>query len=87
MLGCWEAEPSDRPTFSHLVETLGDLLQERVQQVGAAALWPSDEAANKDKRRCRSPLKCWQISLFCLRRKERITFPWNLFLLGTPVAL
>ncbi|XP_075906400.1 vascular endothelial growth factor receptor 1 isoform X2 [Nelusetta ayraudi] len=34
MLGCWEAESSDRPTFSHLVETLGDLLQERVQQEG-----------------------------------------------------
>lgn len=48
MLGCWEAEPSDRPTFSHLVETLGDLLQERVQQVGAAGLRPNDATANKD---------------------------------------
>lgn len=33
MLACWEANPSDRPTFTHLVETLGDLLQARVQQV------------------------------------------------------
>ncbi|XP_044031605.1 vascular endothelial growth factor receptor 1 isoform X3 [Siniperca chuatsi] len=32
MLACWEASPSDRPTFTHLVETLGDLLQARVQQ-------------------------------------------------------
>ncbi|TNN88872.1 Vascular endothelial growth factor receptor 1 [Liparis tanakae] len=34
MLACWEASPSDRPTFTNLVETLGDLLQERVQQDG-----------------------------------------------------
>ncbi|XP_037312209.2 vascular endothelial growth factor receptor 1 isoform X2 [Pungitius pungitius] len=34
MLACWEAGPSDRPTFSNLVETLGDLLQARVQQEG-----------------------------------------------------
>ncbi|XP_068199661.1 vascular endothelial growth factor receptor 1 [Antennarius striatus] len=34
MLSCWEANPSDRPTFTQLVETLGDLLQERVQQDG-----------------------------------------------------
>lgn len=33
MLACWEASPSDRPTFPDLVETLGDLLQARVQQV------------------------------------------------------
>ncbi|XP_029955833.1 vascular endothelial growth factor receptor 1 isoform X3 [Salarias fasciatus] len=32
MLACWEAAPSDRPTFTNLVETLGDLLQARVQQ-------------------------------------------------------
>ncbi|XP_038583827.1 vascular endothelial growth factor receptor 1 isoform X1 [Micropterus salmoides] len=34
MLACWEASPSDRPTFPDLVETLGDLLQARVQQDG-----------------------------------------------------
>lgn len=33
MLACWEASPSDRPTFTNLVETLGDLLQAEVQQV------------------------------------------------------
>lgn len=33
MLACWDADPSDRPTFTNLVETLGDLLQARVQQV------------------------------------------------------
>lgn len=39
MLACWEAHPSDRPTFTDLVETLGDLLQARVQQVGSVGLW------------------------------------------------
>uniref|UniRef100_A0A8C4DM90 receptor protein-tyrosine kinase n=1 Tax=Dicentrarchus labrax TaxID=13489 RepID=A0A8C4DM90_DICLA len=34
MLACWEASSSDRPTFTNLVETLGDLLQARVQQDG-----------------------------------------------------
>lgn len=34
MLACWEAVPSDRPTFTNLVETLGDLLQAKVQQDG-----------------------------------------------------
>ncbi|KAM4606155.1 vascular endothelial growth factor receptor 1 [Polymixia lowei] len=34
MLACWEANPTDRPTFTDLVETLGDLLQARVQQEG-----------------------------------------------------
>ncbi|XP_041824241.1 vascular endothelial growth factor receptor 1 isoform X2 [Melanotaenia boesemani] len=34
MLACWEAIPSDRPTFTNLVEILGDLLQARVQQDG-----------------------------------------------------
>lgn len=33
MLACWERNPSDRPSFSELVGTLGDLLQARVQQV------------------------------------------------------
>ncbi|XP_068603807.1 vascular endothelial growth factor receptor 1 [Brachionichthys hirsutus] len=34
MLSCWEASPAERPTFTHLVETLGDLLQDRVQKDG-----------------------------------------------------
>ncbi|XP_060755794.1 vascular endothelial growth factor receptor 1 isoform X1 [Neoarius graeffei] len=34
MLECWERNPSDRPTFTELVGTLGDLLQARVQQNG-----------------------------------------------------
>uniref|UniRef100_W5L4K5 receptor protein-tyrosine kinase n=1 Tax=Astyanax mexicanus TaxID=7994 RepID=W5L4K5_ASTMX len=34
MLVCWEKNPDDRPTFTALVSTLGDLLQVRVQQDG-----------------------------------------------------
>lgn len=34
MLACWEAVPAERPTFTNLVETLGDLLQARVQEDG-----------------------------------------------------
>ncbi|XP_015196874.2 vascular endothelial growth factor receptor 1 isoform X2 [Lepisosteus oculatus] len=34
MLACWETDPKERPTFSELVETLGDLLQANVQQDG-----------------------------------------------------
>ncbi|XP_019897332.2 vascular endothelial growth factor receptor 1 isoform X2 [Esox lucius] len=34
MLACWETNPSDRPKFTGLVDTLGDLLEARVQQDG-----------------------------------------------------
>lgn len=35
MLDCWQGKPQDRPTFTELVERLGDLLQASVQQVRA----------------------------------------------------
>ncbi|KAM3911489.1 vascular endothelial growth factor receptor kdr-like [Leptodactylus fuscus] len=34
MLDCWQGIPTDRPTFTDLVERLGDLLQANVQQEG-----------------------------------------------------
>ncbi|XP_053734831.1 vascular endothelial growth factor receptor kdr-like isoform X1 [Synchiropus splendidus] len=34
MLDCWQGQPQDRPTFTDLVERLGDLLQASVQQDG-----------------------------------------------------
>ncbi|XP_071773186.1 vascular endothelial growth factor receptor kdr-like [Centroberyx gerrardi] len=34
MLDCWQGEPLERPTFTELVERLGDLLQASVQQEG-----------------------------------------------------
>lgn len=33
MLDCWHGVPTERPTFTELVERLGDLLQANVQQV------------------------------------------------------
>ena len=33
MLACWEAEAEDRPTFSKLVEIMGDFLEDNVKQV------------------------------------------------------
>ncbi|KAG8144354.1 hypothetical protein E2320_012878 [Naja naja] len=32
MLDCWHSTPTERPTFTNLVERLGDLLQANVQQ-------------------------------------------------------
>ncbi|KAL8181171.1 UNVERIFIED_CONTAM: hypothetical protein K2H54_049000 [Gekko kuhli] len=34
MLDCWHGVPAERPTFTELVERLGDLLQANVQQDG-----------------------------------------------------
>lgn len=33
MLDCWHGDPKQRPTFSELVEHLGNLLQANVRQV------------------------------------------------------
>lgn len=33
MLDCWHGVPTERPTFTELVERLGDLLQANAQQV------------------------------------------------------
>ncbi|XP_077409815.1 vascular endothelial growth factor receptor 1 isoform X2 [Vanacampus margaritifer] len=34
MLACWEVEPTERPSFAALVDTLGELLQSAAQQDG-----------------------------------------------------
>ncbi|KAM4533573.1 vascular endothelial growth factor receptor 1 isoform 2-T2 [Odontesthes bonariensis] len=51
MLACWEASPSDRPTFTNLVEILGDLLQARVLQDGKDYI-PLGSSMNGDISRC-----------------------------------
>ena len=33
MLACWEAEPEDRPSFTKLVDIMGDFLEDNVKQV------------------------------------------------------
>ena len=33
MMLCWEAEPDDRPSFTKLVDIMGDFLEDNVKQV------------------------------------------------------
>jgi len=33
MVRCWEKEPGDRPTFSHLEKELGNMLEENVRHL------------------------------------------------------
>uniref|UniRef100_A0A3B4WTA9 receptor protein-tyrosine kinase n=1 Tax=Seriola lalandi dorsalis TaxID=1841481 RepID=A0A3B4WTA9_SERLL len=67
MLACWEASPSDRPTFTNLVETLGDLLQARVQQDGKDYI-PLGSFMTGDKNRSETlkenPLKSQTTAMF-----------------------
>ncbi|KAM9712753.1 vascular endothelial growth factor receptor 1 isoform 1-T1 [Menidia menidia] len=46
MLACWEANPSERPTFTNLVDILGDLLQARVQQQDGKDYIPLGSSVN-----------------------------------------
>lgn len=83
MLACWEASPSDRPTFPNLVETLGDLLQERVQQV--RIVYPTSSFFFTQKKETQM---VWQVQQFflLLRRKGRIIFLWDLLHQETMIA-
>ncbi|KAM6427382.1 vascular endothelial growth factor receptor kdr-like isoform 2-T2 [Liasis olivaceus] len=53
MLDCWHSVPTERPTFTNLVERLGDLLQANVQQDGKdyiplnITLYPDGESIPK----------------------------------------
>uniref|UniRef100_A0A3B3VYZ9 receptor protein-tyrosine kinase n=1 Tax=Poecilia latipinna TaxID=48699 RepID=A0A3B3VYZ9_9TELE len=49
MLACWEANPSERPTFTNLVEILGDLLQARVQEQDGKDYIPLGTFVNGDR--------------------------------------
>ncbi|XP_041430653.1 vascular endothelial growth factor receptor kdr-like [Xenopus laevis] len=68
MLDCWQGEPTDRPTFTSLVERLGDLLQASVQQEGKdyiplnMALCPDGETKTGSKEPSqRDSLTQWSI--------------------------
>lgn len=67
MLACWEASPSDRPTFPNLVETLGDLLQERVQQV--RIVYPTSSFFLHKRKRHKWSDKCNNSSFYCAGRE------------------
>lgn len=53
MLDCWQGKPQERPTFTELVERLGDLLQASVQQVTSqpTSQYLSKCTASKDQAR------------------------------------
>ncbi|XP_053319585.1 vascular endothelial growth factor receptor 3 isoform X2 [Spea bombifrons] len=48
MLSCWHGDPKERPTFTDLVEILGDLLQENVQQEGKDYIPLNDSQSSED---------------------------------------
>uniref|UniRef100_A0A7N4V7K0 Vascular endothelial growth factor receptor 3 n=1 Tax=Sarcophilus harrisii TaxID=9305 RepID=A0A7N4V7K0_SARHA len=48
MLSCWSGDPKERPAFSDLVEILGDLLQENVQQEGKDYIPLNDSQSSED---------------------------------------
>ncbi|XP_048347051.1 vascular endothelial growth factor receptor 3 isoform X4 [Sphaerodactylus townsendi] len=48
MLSCWYGDPKERPTFSDLVEILGDLLQENVQHEGKDYIPLNDSQSSED---------------------------------------
>ncbi|XP_053232936.1 vascular endothelial growth factor receptor 3 isoform X2 [Podarcis raffonei] len=48
MLSCWYGDPKERPTFSDLVEILGNLLQENVQHEGKDYIPLNDSQSSED---------------------------------------
>ncbi|KAH0629830.1 hypothetical protein JD844_012244 [Phrynosoma platyrhinos] len=48
MLSCWYGDPKERPTFSDLVEILGDLLQENVHHEGKDYIPLNDSQSSED---------------------------------------
>uniref|UniRef100_A0AAY4ANK7 receptor protein-tyrosine kinase n=1 Tax=Denticeps clupeoides TaxID=299321 RepID=A0AAY4ANK7_9TELE len=72
MLACWEQNPADRPTFTGLVKTLGDLLQAQVQQVSA-----SHRSRISHAERTRTVIKNVFPNLPCLVKDGKDYIPLN----------
>uniref|UniRef100_A0A8B9TS81 Vascular endothelial growth factor receptor 3 n=1 Tax=Anas platyrhynchos TaxID=8839 RepID=A0A8B9TS81_ANAPL len=62
MLSCWHGDPKERPTFSDLVEILGNLLQENVQQEGKDYIPLNDSHSSEDDGFCQVPSSAQQNS-------------------------
>uniref|UniRef100_A0A8C3C8Q0 Vascular endothelial growth factor receptor 3 n=1 Tax=Cairina moschata TaxID=8855 RepID=A0A8C3C8Q0_CAIMO len=60
--GCWHGDPKERPTFSDLVEILGNLLQENVQQEGKDYIPLNDSHSSEDDGFCQVPSSAQQNS-------------------------
>ncbi|CAN2387230.1 Belongs to the protein kinase superfamily. Tyr protein kinase family. CSF-1 PDGF receptor subfamily [Pristimantis euphronides] len=56
MLSCWHGDPKERPTFSDLVEILGDLLQENVHQEGKDYIPLNDSQSSEEMDLSQSPI-------------------------------
>ncbi|KAM4748526.1 vascular endothelial growth factor receptor 3 [Rhinophrynus dorsalis] len=56
MLSCWHGDPKERPTFTDLVEILGDLLQENVQQEGKDYIPLNDSQSSEEIDLSQSPI-------------------------------
>ncbi|XP_063784597.1 vascular endothelial growth factor receptor 3 isoform X2 [Pseudophryne corroboree] len=56
MLSCWHGDPKERPIFTDLVEILGDLLQENVQQEGKDYIPLNDSQSSNELDLSQSPI-------------------------------
>ncbi|XP_053574623.1 vascular endothelial growth factor receptor 3 [Bombina bombina] len=56
MLSCWHGDPKERPTFTDLVEILGDLLQENVQQEGKDYIPLNDSQSSEELELSQGPI-------------------------------
>ncbi|KAG9490903.1 hypothetical protein GDO78_006304 [Eleutherodactylus coqui] len=56
MLSCWHGDPKERPIFTDLVEILGDLLQENVQQEGKDYIPLNDSQSSEEMDLSQSPI-------------------------------
>lgn len=87
MLSCWYGDPKERPIFTDLVEILGDLLQENVQQEGKDYIPLNDSQSleemdssqapicpqhNSDEEECDMRLHCHNLAV---RYYNCVSFP------------